>query len=173
MPMLAQKTKNIMTDNLVTTHFMESLASAYDRMKQNRIRHMPVLDDHGSVVGIISDRDFERASWPIQFTDGAKRLDQKVWNASAVVGNYMNGPVRAVSEDTEWLEVANIMINEKISSVLVMRDAELVGIVTHEDLLRVVTTWFIKPDSILQRTMSWAYNSPIGRLLTSLSDVGV
>src|SRR5687768_15893175 len=130
--------KQTMTADLDTAYMMDNLGSTYERMTREKIRHLPVLDDSGTVVGIISDRDFKRAMWPVESAGDNYKTKDPVFKSSAVVSDYMSGPVKNVDYKTDLVEVAKLMVEEKISAVLVTQGAELIGIVTHEDLLKVL-----------------------------------
>jgi len=85
------------------------------------IRHMPVVDADGSVVGIVSDRDIKLA-----WTRGP----------DTQVGDAMSKYVQWVHPDHPARRAVEIMITRKIGSVPVIADGLLVGIVTETDFLR-------------------------------------
>jgi acetoin utilization protein AcuB len=165
--------KQTMSGDLDAAYMMDNLASTYDRMTREKIRHLPVLDDSGIVVGIISDRDFKRAMWPVESAGDNYKTKDPVFKSSAVVSDYMSGPVKSVEYKTELAEVAKMMVEEKISAVLVAQSDELIGIVTHEDLLKVLIMLLRHPDSPKDRVTAWLYNSPIGKVVSTLSEVGL
>jgi acetoin utilization protein AcuB len=170
MPMHAKQT---MSEGLVTAYMMDSLATVAEQMKRYRIRHMPVLDDAGRVVGIVSDRDLQRATWPVESPGDNYRDEKPMFRPAAVVSDYMSWPIKSVPSDTNLIEVAKMMIDEKISAVLVTKGHSLVGIVTHEDLLKVLTSVLKPPTSKMELLKRWAYDSPIGQIATTLSDIGL
>src|SRR5687768_1584204 len=91
--------KQSMSTDIVTAHLMDDLKIAYSRLLENSIRHLPVTDDAGTVVGIISDRDFQRAMWPVQNTRSRDENVKPIFRAGAVVGDYMSWPVLTVNHD--------------------------------------------------------------------------
>src|SRR5690554_5903824 len=54
------KVSDLMTVEVVTVEPQEDLSTAYDLMLDHQIRHLPVVDTSGSLVGILSDRDLIR-----------------------------------------------------------------------------------------------------------------
>lgn len=161
-----------MSTGLVTVNCQDDLHEAYKTMREHRIRHLLVTDDSDDIVGIISDRDFQRAKWPL-----FKRKDAFVepfFREGDSVESFMSWPIKSVPHNAELIEVVNIMIAEKISAVVVTQARQVVGIVTHEDLLKVLATFLGKSDdSVTKRLEVWAYNSPIGSLMTALANSGL
>jgi CBS domain-containing protein len=59
---LNEKLELYMTKNPVTIYFDESLEKAIQVMKEKNIRHLPVVNKEGNLVGMISARDIIRVS---------------------------------------------------------------------------------------------------------------
>ena len=57
------KISNYMSTEVVTANLKDGLRQTFYRMRERDIRHMPVLDDDESIVGVISDRDLRRPDW--------------------------------------------------------------------------------------------------------------
>ncbi len=160
-----------MSTGLVTVNCQDDLREAYEKMREHRIRHLLVTDARDEIVGIISDRDFQRAKWPV--FKGKDALKEPYFREGDSVESFMSWPIKSVPHNTELLDVVNIMVAEKISAVVVTQARQVVGIVTHEDLLKVLTTFLGKPDSVAKRLEAWAYNSPIGGVMTALANSGI
>jgi acetoin utilization protein AcuB len=138
--MEAKVTRDVMTKKVTTALSNERLEMAFRRMIRHGIRHMPVTNTMGQLVGLISDRDFRRAMNPdtrdfVSFLEGDEDFDP-----GCTVGDFMSWPVKTVHEDTPLRTVASIMIENKISSLPVMREGRLVGIITPEDFMRLYVT---------------------------------
>lgn len=168
------KVEQIMCEDIVTAHWTEDLGSAYKKMSRLGIRHLPVVDDRGELVGIISDRDFQRAMRTDTSYD-SNYVMRAEFEAEALVRDYMSQPVKSVDESTDVKTVAHMMIEQKISAVLVINDDyKMVGIVTHEDLLQVLVDILDdRVETTFDEVESLAYNSPIGAVATSLSQAGI
>lgn len=109
---------DIMTTAVVTMRAHESVTSASAEMQVGVIRHLPVVDDRGRLVGVLSDRD-------VLHERGAKRI-----------GDVMTRSVVSVRPEAPAAEAATLMLDHKISSVLVVDEAgALVGMVTQTDYL--------------------------------------
>jgi len=127
--------QKLVTKNLITVQIGEKMTRAADLMRRSRIRHLPVLDELGRLVGILSDRDVNRAIKTLNagVTEGSYAFDD-----AHLVQHFMSWPVKAVSSQDTVGFVASQMIDEKISSFIVFDDASMAptGIITTEDLLR-------------------------------------
>jgi acetoin utilization protein AcuB len=124
--------KDQMTPDPVYGHPDMSVIEAQQRMQQNDIRHLPILDDNKKLVGLITMRSLMRA------------VPSDVSKFSPFVVNYVLAKVKArnvmvkdvvtISQDTPFEEAARIMADRKIGCLPVMRDDELVGIISDNDL---------------------------------------
>lgn len=125
-----------MTKKLVTVSAEASMRAAYDLMNEKGIRHLPVAAPGGEIVGIISDRDTQRAITPVKTPSG--RVDEELASLDEFkVSDFMSWPLFAIPNDTSVTETVSIMIQRKISAVLVRDHAErVIGILTTEDLMR-------------------------------------
>ncbi len=123
-----QRLTETMTKNLITIGWNRSLEEASRLMDNNRIRHLPVVDESGMVVGILSNRDVSRALDPSR----PDALDE------LTVADRMTWPALTVHEEMPIYQVAEGMVDEKVSAFLVTRDKLVVGIVTSEDLMRLL-----------------------------------
>jgi acetoin utilization protein AcuB len=106
-------------------------------MKDDNIRHLPVLDKNNKLVGLITRESLNRAL-PSELTT------LSIWEINYQLANIrardvMVKKVITVTEDVTVEKAARAMIDEKIGSLLVMRNDELAGIVTDTDMLQAVT----------------------------------
>jgi acetoin utilization protein AcuB len=93
-------------------------------MRDNRFRHLPVVED-GRLVGILSDRDLR----PVLLSPGLAR---------ARVRELMSEDLTTVGPDTPIEEAASLLVVKKIGCLPVVAQGQLVGIVTETDLLAVL-----------------------------------
>jgi acetoin utilization protein AcuB len=126
------KVVDVMTRDPLSVTPSETVAQAEELMAENRIRQLPVVNDH-ALVGIITDRDLRSfLSGSLLSTPEAreKALDTKV-------GDLMTTHPLTVSSDDELQDAVEILVEEKIGGIPVVDEAEgLVGIVTYVDVLR-------------------------------------
>lgn len=108
------------------------LIEAEWRMHAEKIRHLPVLDDAGRLVGILSDRDVREAV-PSRESLSIGEMNYRV--ATLDADDAMRSPVITAHPDDLVDKAARTMLEHRISCLPVLDDDELVGILTTTDLL--------------------------------------
>jgi CBS domain-containing protein len=162
------------SQNLIVVNWMERLENAYARMLTIGVRHLPVVDDGGVIVGIMSDKDFFRAMQIDQPSFVSGKVAQPSFDPTSMVRDFMSWPVESIDEEGSVAEAAKKMVDKKISALLVSRDSEVLGIVTSEDLLRILASEAEKSLSHFTSDLtSTIYASPIGTLVQKLADIGL
>jgi acetoin utilization protein AcuB len=125
-----------MTPRPVTVGLNEPINEALSLMRQEKIRRLPVLDKNGKLVGIVSEKDLLYAS-PSPAT--SLSIHELHYLLSKIqVKDVMTKEVITVEADTPLEEVARIMADNKIGCAPVMRQGELVGIVTETDIFKIL-----------------------------------
>ena len=162
-----------MTTRLHTIGHRDSLEEAYETMLAHRIRHLPVIDESGYIVGILSDRDLLRASVPVYDESGPVR-NELVFLAHSTVGNEMSTALKSVTVESDLQEAIDLMLREKISSCLVTKGDEVVGIITYEDLIDMLNRYLTKPvGSFRSNLAAWVAASPLGAVSNLLANNGI
>ncbi|MEK6627316.1 MAG: CBS domain-containing protein [Bdellovibrionota bacterium] len=118
--------KNIFSKNLVTLKDSDTLHQAEDLMNNHNIRHLPVTDANDTLVGMLSKSDFI----------ALKHVDSRL--REFTVKSLMSSPVKIVAANSKVKAVAQLFISKKINSALIVENKEVVGIVTSEDLIRLL-----------------------------------
>lgn len=144
-----------MSTHLITIKWNESMRTAYQLMQSNRVRHLPVLSDSGEMIGMVSDRDVQRSMVSqIERPTGQILSDEKIeFDEGSQVRDYMSWPAKSIEMRTDLRRVAETMILEKVSSLLVCDGNRTVGIITVEDLLRVLMQLLSDPQAPKRWTM--------------------
>jgi acetoin utilization protein AcuB len=128
------RVKNRMTPNPIVVNLKTNYNEALRLMKQNQIKHLPILDEKGKPVGIVTQANMLRTApspvTTLNVFEIASYLD------NVMVDKIMTSPVLAVDESCSITNAANFMLTNKIDSLLVMRDETLVGIITIADIFR-------------------------------------
>jgi CBS domain-containing membrane protein len=120
----------------VITFFAEqTLPLAEDIMALRHIRHLPVVDDGGRLVGLVSHRDLLRAQ--ISSLVGLDSDERRARQERVPVQELMTRDVWTVAPDTLASTAGQTLLDHRFGCVPVV-DAErrLVGIVTERDYLR-------------------------------------
>ena len=87
-------------------------------------------------------REAWRQSWLEIFAEGeplAPELLAWLQSQSHIARAAMSAPVITVSEDTEFGEIARVLVTHRIKRVPVVRDGRVTGIIARDDLLRALT----------------------------------
>ena len=121
-----------MTPDPICGHPEMPVTEAQALMRENNIRHLPILDEEKKLVGLITQRSLLRAL-PSDVSNFS-RFEISYILARIKVRNVMVKNVITIDEDTAIEEAARIMADKKIGCLPVMRDGELVGIITDNDL---------------------------------------
>ena len=126
--------RSLMTKNVITISATSPLQHAHDLMKEHNIRHLPVMDQTGQLVGMLSDRDIQRA---INVSLVNEVDTEMTFDPHQIVEDFMNWPVQTIDEKTSVVELAKMMINEKVSAFVVNAPNYFMkGIITTDDLLQ-------------------------------------
>jgi len=130
----AMRVKNRMTPNPITASPKTNYNEALRLMRQNHIRHLPIVDKKGNPVGIVTEGDMLRAEPSPVTTLNVFEIASYLENVT--MESLMNSPVLAVDESCSITNAANFMLINEIDSLLVMRDETLVGIITIADIFK-------------------------------------
>lgn len=128
--------RDIMTTEVATLGRNDSLQLARDIMTLGRVRHFPVVDEDGKVVGVVSQRDLYKASLGSVMKYGEKA--QRAFLESIAVKEVMSEPPITVPPHTSVQAAARLMMEKKIGCLPVLEGSKLVGIVTETDMLKLV-----------------------------------
>ena len=117
-----------MTTDLFTLRPSDIVDLAANVMDWERIRHVPVEDDTGRLVGLISDRNLLRL---------LARGYGKGGQGPVLIKDVMKPDPVTVKPSTPTLEAIQVMRDKKVGSLPVVQDGKLVGIITERDLIDV------------------------------------
>ncbi|WP_420627394.1 CBS domain-containing protein [Candidatus Leptofilum sp.] len=127
--------KRRMSTPVITVPPEMSLPDCLKLMKQEHIRRAPVVEN-GRLIGIVSDKDLLNAS-PSDATS------LSVWEISYLVNkikvkDVMTKEVLTIQENMPIEEAARIMVDNKVGGLPVMKNGELVGLITETDLFKIL-----------------------------------
>ena len=127
--------QNWMTTDVVSVTPETSLLKVGKLMKDHHVRRLPVLDDSGRVIGIISDRDVRAAS-----PSKATTLDMYEMHyllAELKVKNIMTPNPLTVKPSDTVEQAALLMLDHKIGGLPVVEESgKLVGIISDHDVFK-------------------------------------
>lgn len=138
--------RDIMTTPVVTVTTDALVADIARLLLTHHISAVPVVNSEGRVVGIVSEGDLMRRpetgglpdrSWWLALLAGSKQLARDYVRAHGVrAEDVMSRDVVSVTEDTPLHTIAQLLEEHRIKRVPVLREGQLVGIVSRADLLR-------------------------------------
>jgi acetoin utilization protein AcuB len=127
--------KERMSKPVITIHPDLPMQDALNLMRTEHIRRLPVVNKHGQLVGIVSEGDLLHAS-PSDATS-LSVYEVNYLLSKITVEEVMSKNVITVTEDTPLEEAARIMADNKTGGLPVVRDNEVVGIITETDLFKI------------------------------------
>ena len=110
------------------------IREAFFKMKHNSIRHLPIVDENSSLVGIISDRELRRPNWVDEAQDIAHvyYLDNSI-----LVNDVMITNVHVIRTYDTLNKAVSLLLDHHIGAAPVLDKKEnLVGMLSAIDLLR-------------------------------------
>ncbi len=122
------RVEQFMRSNPFTVHPEDLVDLAANLMDWERIRHIPVEDDEGHLVGLLTHRALLRLVARGRSGEGTARV---------AVRDIMVTDVLTVTPETPTLEALELMRRQKVSCVPVVANDHLVGIITDQDLIAV------------------------------------
>jgi CBS domain-containing protein len=149
------KVRDLMTPEVVTVHPTTPIKDVARSLVDHRISGMPVVDDDGRIVGVVSEGDLivkeqgkdaaERRPLARIFGDSPATRAQLAKGLALTAGDAMTAPAVTVSADALVGEAAAIMTRKRINRLPVVDGDTLVGVVSRADIVRA----FVRTDEEL------------------------
>lgn len=139
---------DIMTTSVITATPDMTIHEAARLFVDNHIGGMPVVDENGQVVGIVSHRDLlhrvengtarSKRPWWLEVLASSSRdqATRYVKEHGRLVGDVMCNKVISISEGMTLQQIAELMDRRHLKRVPVLRNGKLVGIVCRANLIR-------------------------------------
>lgn len=124
-----------MTHPVLTVHPNIPIQEALKMMHTEHIRRLPVIGPRGELVGIVTEKDLLNASPSEATTLSVWELNYLL--SKITVERVMVRNIVTITENTPLEEAARIMADNKIGSLPVVRNGQVVGIITETDLFKV------------------------------------
>jgi acetoin utilization protein AcuB len=129
------KVSELMTKKTITVTQDDMLDKVFTHFYFGGIRHLPVVTDKGTLVGIVSDRDTKKMLGPRH--ESYVQKDGTVLTVSArKVRTVMRRQPITIGPNEKAAEAAAIMVKNNIGALPVIRNKKLVGIITATDVLK-------------------------------------
>jgi len=130
----ATKVRERMSKSPATVKPDDGLKDAIWKMDHGHFRHLPVVDDHERLIGMLSDRDIRQIRPSLAFNSKEDAAVQ-LWSISVQQAAVFDAI--SVKPDTSLREAAELMLRWHVGGVPVIDDrGRVVGMITYTDLLR-------------------------------------
>jgi len=130
----AVKVKDRMSKNPVSVKPDDGINDAIWKMERGHFRHLPVVDEAGKLIGMLSDRDVRLIRPSLAFVD-KEEANVQLWSTSVQQAAVFE-PVK-VPPETTVKEAAELMLRWHVGGLPVVGEKDqLIGIITYTDLLR-------------------------------------
>ena len=130
------KVSELMNRSVVTIGPSDTCRDAVGRMHGARVRHLPVVDAKGELIGVVTDRDLRHHLFDARVLKEIGTIAVDTLLKAVRVGDVMSSPVVSVGAGDELVEAARLMLEDKVGSLPVVDGGQVVGIITETDLLR-------------------------------------
>lgn len=130
---------DLMTTGVSTVTPDTSLRDAAREMFRSQVSGLPVTDDDGLLVGIITEADFLRLELSRFESDNPAAVES--------VGDIMTRAVETIGPNTPLVEAAKVMVVREVKRLPVVDDSDrLVGIISRMDVVNA----FTRPDEVIE-----------------------
>ncbi len=142
------RARDVMTTNVITVDPDMSVRDLAALLSERGISGAPVVDSSGRMLGIVGEgdllhraelgtekRDQRRHSWWLEHYASGLAQDY-VKSHGRAVRDIMTRDVITVTEDTSLADIATELETKRIKRVPVMRDGQIVGIISRSNLVR-------------------------------------
>ncbi|EKS70529.1 MULTISPECIES: CBS domain-containing protein [Caballeronia] len=142
---------DIMTTSIVSASPDMSVRQAAGTMVFAGISGMPVIDEEGNLLGIVTEGDLmhraeigtgvKQRAWWLELVASTRELaSQYVKEHARKVSDVMTTDVATVSETCPVADIAELLERKRIKRVPVLRDGKVVGVVSRANLIRALVT---------------------------------
>ena len=141
--MVLGKALDLMVEGVATLQPGDNIAMLNDLMSSRQIRHVPIVDSDGDLVGLVSHRDMLR-----HVLSNASELPmsaQRELLRHIRVEEIMIADPETTEPDSDLYDAAQVMLENKYGCLPVVEGARLVGILTEADFVRYVAERICRP----------------------------
>jgi CBS domain-containing protein len=121
------KVRDYMSVNKVTFTPDMDILCAIHKLLESRISGAPVLDQHGNMVGFLSEKDCMQVALDAGYYQGT---------AAGSVSEFMTNGIESIDVDTPIIEVAEMFLKGSYKRFPVVLDNRLVGTITRSHVLK-------------------------------------
>jgi len=141
---------DVMVSKVIAVRPDTLVVTIAETLLANRISAVPVIDESGALLGIVSEGDLihrvetgteQHRAWWLEFFVGKETLAREfVKSHSRKAADVMTHPVITVDPNTPLAELASLLEKHRIKRVPVVKDGKIVGIVSRANLVQALVT---------------------------------
>src|SRR5690606_20636185 len=132
--MKPSKAEDIMVRNVISCQPGDTLAHARQLMKTHSIRHIPVVNDQGELVGLITQKTMLRETFLIASRFGMTDLEYQ--EKKKKVADFMETGVETIQTQLPLLEAGRYFVESKQGCLPVLEQGRVVGMLTSADFVK-------------------------------------
>lgn len=125
---------------VITVNEKSSFDEVIATMKENNINHVPVVNDEGNLVGILSSLDVYRNLLKLSLNTSGKTYSKVTLNSILAKEIMTLEPVQLKPEDSAYL-AAEILFQGKFHAIPIVSNNKIKGIITSKDILEHITDY--------------------------------
>lgn len=133
------KVEDVMTRNVVSVEPASPLKAVAAILASHRISGVPVVDEGGTLVGVVSEADIVRKEAGEEKRSALSRLlgrRSRSRVGAQTAGEAMSSPPITISPRRDVSEAARLMVERAVNRLPVVEDGKVIGIATRADLVR-------------------------------------
>ena len=141
------KVRDVMITPVITVSPKTTYEDAASLLRKHDVSGVPVVDDHGKLLGVVSEKDLFRAMYPLY---GEYILEPHAYYNQEIqeeeieiirkqpVEKYMSKQVITIDIDAPILRAGGLMLARGLHRLPVIENGKMVGIVSREDIYSAV-----------------------------------
>ncbi len=131
------KVKDVMVSPVITVHENDELHIIQDKFATYDIRHLPVINDAGRVVGLIGQRDLYKIHSPRRLEDGSWYYDKDMLDSFILKNVMVKDPYFLKPENT-LEDIMKDMVRFKFGCIPIVDEyGKPVGIITRDTIIQI------------------------------------
>jgi len=116
------KAKDIMTTNVITVKRQTPIYEAIRTLVENNITGLPVVNDDGTMAGIISEKDVLKLLYGIK--DKANNVE-----------DFMTKGIVSFNQDDSLIDITECLIKNNFRRVTILAEGKLTGVISRRDII--------------------------------------
>ena len=121
--------QSVMTTDVITIRRNATVTEAMELLRKHNVTGLPVVNDDGTIAGIISEKDV------LEFLHDIDDIPSKV-------EDFMTRDVVTFSQDANLIDICDLLLKKHFRRVpIVDGEGKLVGIVTRKDIIQYIVDY--------------------------------